>query len=196
MIQLREGECKVACVTDLDRRIFFALYPCDGHRPLVFSVMIALTCIGSGWSMLGLLPMLVIARTRPFALALLATLLSTAAGVFIIKNVTRRPRPSFALEGVHALFGSPTDYSFPSGHAAGSFALAAFVSTVALTTMGRRRNVTRIAITFLVFALASGIAVSRVYLGWHFPSDVLGGAIVGTMVGVMGGRWYVARAGA
>jgi len=152
--------------------------------------MAALTFLGSGWTMLALAPMLAAQRMRVFAVWLLGVLLLTSGLVSLVKPIVRRTRPCAALEGVRALWGeAPTDYSFPSGHAAGAFACAAFVTVICLAE--RRHEPWRWTLAACLFALAIGVAVSRVSLGVHFPSDVAGGAVIGALLGVAGGRAYL-----
>jgi undecaprenyl-diphosphatase len=67
------------------------------------------------------------------------------------------------------------DYGFVSNHAANSFAAAAFVSMF----FARRW------ITIAMFSWAALVSYSRIYLGVHYPFDVLGGAILGYLIGVM-----------
>ena len=172
---------------DLDRRAFLFFYGGDGHTPAVFFLMIGLTVLGSGWSMVGLLPLFAPTRTRLYAAWLLGTFLATALLVHLLKMAVGRARPCTALAGVHALFGSPTDFSFPSGHAAGAFAFAGFVVAIALSGDRGGRGVRRMAAAGAL-VLACGIAASRVYLGCHFPGDALAGAILGGIVGTAGGR--------
>lgn len=90
----------------------------------------------------------------------------------VIKIVTDRQRPFDVLPNVNtiSLFGltSASGPSFPSGHAARAFAVAALLS------FGRGPR-----IYVISFALAAFVAVSRVYLGLHWPSDVLFGALLG-----------------
>jgi undecaprenyl-diphosphatase len=85
----------------------------------------------------------------------------------VVKLVVRRRRP--VIEGLPALVATPTRLSFPSSHAAASFAaVAAYRPLLPGTPLG---------------AVAAAMAVSRVYLGVHYPSDVLAGAALGTAVG-------------
>ncbi|MEI8105221.1 MAG: phosphatase PAP2 family protein [Actinomycetes bacterium] len=70
------------------------------------------------------------------------------------------------------LVSLPHSHSFPSGHAATSFACA----TVLASLIPRWR--------LPVIALAAAVAVSRLYVGVHYPSDVIAGALVGAAVGV------------
>jgi membrane-associated phospholipid phosphatase len=93
----------------------------------------------------------------------------TVAGVYVlntaIKLVVRRRRPQLA--GLPPVIGTPTMLSFPSAHASTAFAGALAYSRVGLPAAP-------------LYALAAGLAYSRLYLGVHYPSDVLAGALLGT----------------
>jgi undecaprenyl-diphosphatase len=87
-----------------------------------------------------------------------------------IKLVVRRRRPQVA--DLPPLAGTPTALSFPSAHATSSFAAARAYS--ALLPAGP------------LYALAASLALSRLYLGVHYPSDSLAGAALGLAVGSRG----------
>lgn len=136
--------------------------------------MAALTVIGSGWTMVPIAAVGAHPRMRAHALRLVGILASVAVLVFSLKALFGRARPCMCLADVHALvFSTPTDPSFPSGHAAGAFAFAAYVAFEART---------HVLVKAAIFALAAGIGLSRVVLGVHFPSDVLAGAVLGCSV--------------
>jgi undecaprenyl-diphosphatase len=154
--------------------------------------MVMLSAIGGGWGMLALAPLLFVARARAFAAAAALTLGASALVVFVTKAIVGRPRPCACVPGIEALgFRAPTDGSFPSGHAAGSFAFALFFSTWMLSRSPRSafaRGTSALAI-----ALAFGVAASRVVLGVHFPSDVAAGAALGGVMGWAGARRSLKR---
>ena len=90
----------------------------------------------------------------------------------VIKALTDRPRPPVRYPEPHPLIGLPNDSSFPSGHAATSFACATVLTAYE----------PRLAPLWIV--LASAVAFSRVYVGVHYPLDVIGGAALGVAVGI------------
>ena len=85
-----------------------------------------------------------------------------------IKLIVRRPRP--VLKGLPPLGGAPSGLSFPSAHAASSFAVA-----TAMTRVDRRAAV--------AFVPAAALAAGRPYLGMHYPSDVAVGVLLGVALG-------------
>lgn len=89
----------------------------------------------------------------------------------ILKRLCRRPRPTAGIGGFAALAENPDAFSFPSGHTA-----VAFAAALALAGEGA-------GLGWLLLALAVGIALSRVYLGAHYPLDVAAGALLGLAVG-------------
>lgn len=90
-----------------------------------------------------------------------------------LKEVFGRIRPCFALENVRLLVESGGGKSFPSSHAVNNFAAA-----MVIALMYRKA-----APYFFIFAAL--VAYSRVYIGVHYPSDILGGAIEGALIGYL-----------
>lgn len=90
----------------------------------------------------------------------------------ILKPIVARPRPYSINKTIKLLVPPLRDYSFPSGHTAASFA-----SVSALYFAGRKR----LAVGALVVSIL--IAFSRMYLYVHYPTDVLGGLIIGLLCG-------------
>lgn len=97
----------------------------------------------------------------------------------ILKHLFRRMRPCDINSSVQLLITRPVDSSFPSGHTA-----AAFAAVTALDTAGARK------LWKSALALAVFIAFSRLYLFVHYPTDILGGVIVGVAAGYIG-SWIV-----
>lgn len=99
------------------------------------------------------------------------TAMALSSLVVLISNALFfRPRPFDGLDGINLLFYRPTDSSFPSNSAAAAFALAAAVWCV------NRR------IGAALFLAAAVYGFSRVYVGVHYPTDILGGALIAVVV--------------
>lgn len=166
----------------MDAELFWKLYG-DGHG-MTGVLMIALSAIGSGWSMLGLPPFLAMRRTRGVAFGLTIALTVVAISVFALKAIVGRVRPCMGLPGVHALyFSAPTDGSFPSGHAAGSFCFATYLAVRAFQSDWSRRA--KIVLAVVLGLFATGVSISRVYLGVHYPFDIGAGALLGSAIGAV-----------
>lgn len=96
----------------------------------------------------------------------------TASG--IMKPLFHRLRPCFALEGVRLLVDQSHSWSFASSHAANSTAIA----TLVWLFFWQGEAVDK-AFTAVVIAYAAMVAFSRIYIGVHYPGDVLGGIVIG-----------------
>ena len=93
----------------------------------------------------------------------------------IVKDIVARPRPD---QQISSLLPSDNEYSFPSGH-------ATIVSAGAATALVLFRTKNRILISIALAAEAAIVCISRVYLGHHFPLDVVGGVLLGVGVSFM-----------
>ncbi|HEX9021556.1 MAG TPA: phosphatase PAP2 family protein [Nitrospirota bacterium] len=111
-----------------------------------------------------------------FLIACIAVYLAEHAEEWM-KDAVARVRPCRAIEGVRLIVACPQSYSMPSGHALSSFSFAAplFYLTRRYIEMVWR---------LYPLALASFIAFSRIYLGVHYPTDVLAGAVLGAAIGL------------
>jgi undecaprenyl-diphosphatase len=102
--------------------------------------------------------------------------LAVVAGTYVLntglKLSIRRRRPQLA--GLPPLTGTPTVLSFPSAHSATGFAGALAYSRLGLPAAP-------------LYGLAVALALSRLYLGVHYPSDVLAGALLGTALAALAG---------
>ncbi len=143
------------------------------HGPLLDRFMMFVTFLGNaGWFFIvaGAV-MLCFAKTRRVGLAVLISLaVGFLLGNLLIKNLVMRDRPCWLDPGIALLIQSPDDYSFPSGHT-----LASFEAAVSVFLYHRRWG-------YAFLALAVLIGFSRMYLFVHFPSDVLAGAVLGSLI--------------
>ena len=181
-----------APVNAIDAHVFRFLYHALSGPwvlPLVF-----LSAIGGGWGAFLVLPLYLVRRTRPLTRPLALVLVTTASLVWLLKRMVGRIRPYARLEDVKALaFSAPTDFSFPSGHAAGSFAFCIFLATILVRSDVREHRALRFAMAAGLVLLATGVGLSRIALGVHFPGDVLGGAILGATIASVGAHLHIDR---
>lgn len=125
--------------------------------------------VGAIWVIIGLI-LCLYPRTRMGGFYMLLSLvLGFMLNNIIIKNVFQRPRPYVTHPEIISLMGEVSEWSFPSGHTCSSFACA----TALAISFGKKGA--------LAYILAVLIAFSRLYIGVHYPSDILGGMIVGAM---------------
>ena len=97
-----------------------------------------------------------------------------------VKHLVGRARPCWLLEGIHQLAGCGGTFSFPSNHALNTAAAAAFAHVLYPST------------GWITWPLVAVIGVSRVYVGAHFFSDVVGGWLIGAALGI-GAAWLLGR---
>ncbi|GKU26542.1 phosphatase PAP2 family protein [Clostridium folliculivorans] len=100
---------------------------------------------------------------------ILTLIISTIVGEGLVKHLVRRIRPCNFYKNINMLIARPDSYSFPSGHTLSSFAVAEVLSTYF-----SEYKLLFIGIAFL-------IALSRIYLFVHYPTDVIAGIIIGTL---------------
>ena len=144
------------------------------RNPVLTPILKVITTLGNGgaiWIALAIL-LLIIPKTRKVgfmtALSLIGTLVINN---MLLKNLVNRTRPYEVIEGLTYLVRTPTDSSFPSGHSACAFAVACIMF---------RRLPKKYGVPALVLAIL--IALSRLYVGVHYPSDVLFGTISGIAI--------------
>ena len=95
----------------------------------------------------------------------------------LLKNLVARTRPCDVNTAIQLLISHPTDYSFPSGHTAASF------TAVAALYFSGDKKIWKAAIVLGIL-----IAFSRMYLYVHYPTDILGGILVGIFSGFIGSK--------
>ena len=104
-------------------------------------------------------------------LVILLIIVTDQLGHKVIKEIFQRVRPCNVLADVLTPLGCNGTYSFPSNHSINNFAAAMFFSRLFPK------------FKWILFITASLVALSRVYLGLHYPSDIIGGAIIGLAFG-------------
>ena len=155
----------------LDQRLLYAMRT-RGHGRVPEACARTLATIGeygAVWLAIGVAAALIADEDRGEWLA--AGLLGPVAiGLnYAVKLVVRRQRP--VLEGLAPIGAAPSSLSFPSAHATSSFACATAMTRIAPEAAA-------------LFALAAAIVATRPYLGLHYPSDVIAGAVLGTALGL------------
>ena len=161
-------------IAKVDVRLYRLLRE-NGHDPAVELPIRRFSRLGEHatiWLALGLAAAALDRPQRAHWLRATRSVLIAYALNTVLKTVVRRKRPQ--LEKLPALISTPTSLSFPSAHASSSFAAArAYASLLPGEPL---------------YAVAGAMALSRVYLGVHYPSDIAAGALLGMLVGNTGRR--------
>ena len=148
------------------------------HTPLLDKILAFITSLGNAgiiWIVLAVV-LLILPKTRKTGIIVAAALLMDLVLCnLILKNLVARVRPYDINTALSILIKKPLDFSFPSGHTAASFAA---MTALFLAKMKKAW------IAALILAVL--IAFSRLYFYVHYPTDVLGGAVVGILSGVLG----------
>ena len=148
------------------------------HTPVLDKFMTSVTKLGNAgifWIILTVLFLLIPKMRKTGVVMAAALIIDLLLCNVLLKNLVARTRPYDVNIGIQLLVAKLRDYSFPSGHTAASFA-----SVTALYLSGERR------IWIIALVISCLIAVSRLYLYVHYPTDVLGGIIFGCLSGWIG----------
>jgi undecaprenyl-diphosphatase len=164
----------------MDGEVALALAAAMPAHPVAVAVMVVVTDVGGPVSvnlLTGAAVVVLLLRRRVRVAAyLIAVRLCVLVVETALKDGLGRPRPP-----IHPLT-SASGFSFPSGHAGGTAALCVSVLFVLHPAVHHRWRVVVVAAAVL---LSVAVAVSRVALGVHYPSDVVGGLLVGVLCGVV-----------
>lgn len=108
-------------------------------------------------------------------------ILVSILGNLVFKNIFARPRPFILDKDIELLISAPFGFSFPSGHS-----FSSFVAAIIIFLDDRRMG-------YFALLVAGLIAISRVYLYVHFPSDILAGMLLGILLGIIIDKIYSRR---
>lgn len=150
------------------------------HTPVVDRLMVFITSLGDhgGFWILLAAVLAAVPRTRRMGCCMfLSICIGFLLGNVALKHLAARDRPCWLDPGVQLLVQVPKDFSFPSGHT-----LVSFEGAVSIFMFNKKWGVPALMLAVL-------IAFSRMYLFLHFPTDVLAGALLGTVI-----AWRAAKA--
>lgn len=160
-------------ILNFDTRLLLTLQEYLQHQ-ILNPLFIFITHLGDHgliWIVFGLL-LICFKRTRMTGVLLLISLLIThLLNTIVLKNLIMRPRPYLTNSEVIRLIGPQSESSFPSGHSASSFASATI-------PFKREKGILK----YLPILLAFLIAFSRIYVGVHYPLDVIAGTLIGILI--------------
>ena len=132
------------------------------------------------WIALGVVLLIPKKTRKAGTTALLALIIGSIVTNLVLKTAVARIRPYDAVEGLVPLVKKLRDYSFPSGHTCASFSCAVVYYKMYPDIKGKGAMV-----------LAVLIGLSRLYVGVHYPTDVLGGTIVGWLSAILALQIFV-----
>lgn len=145
--------------------------------PIMDTLMPVVTMMGENgfiWLVIAIV-LLINRRTRQWGFVMIAALIVDLVCVQVLKSLVARPRPFMADPSIQLLIDPPDGGSFPSGHTSASFCAAVVLMFAPVKKVWK----------VLGIVLASLIAFSRLYLEVHYPTDVLGGLLIGVAVAVV-----------
>lgn len=163
---------------DLDALVFL-YFNLHGHRPQWLDrFMLGLTQLGSGLTGFILAAIFFFLQNHRLAYEIILGTLTLWLLVELVKAIIRRARPFVLLAQARIVGWRARGRSFPSGHTSQSFFLVTFLVQYFHLSLGGAA---------WLYLLALVVGITRMYVGAHYPRDVMAGAILGTVWGVLGG---------
>jgi undecaprenyl-diphosphatase len=166
----------VDSVTRWDIIFFTSIFDLDGKK-IVAWIMPKISHTGNGYYY-PLLPLLIYIfmpdKAFGFLISGLAAFMFELPAHLVIKNLVKRDRPCEVLANVNRRIIPADQFSFPSGHTAAAFAIATLVSL----------HFPMLCMPVLIWA--SLVGLSRIYLGVHYPTDIVAGVVIGLTSGYAG----------
>ncbi|MBZ9637621.1 phosphatase PAP2 family protein [Clostridium sp. FP1] len=139
------------------------------YLDIIMRIMSFIGNLGIVWIIIAI-PLILGKLYRVIGISIFLTLIiSTILGEGIVKHIVRRVRPCNKQDNFSLLISKPTSYSFPSGHTLSSFSVAEMLSMYFTQYK------------FIFMSVALLIALSRLYLCVHYPTDVIAGSIIGVL---------------
>lgn len=147
------------------------------HNPILDNIFVFITKLGDAgfiWVVLALI-LVIRPKTRKCGIVMIISLLlDVVICNGLLKNIIARTRPCDVNNSIQLLIPKPHDYSFPSGHTSASFAAVSSIFLLGPKKMQKP-----------VLLLAIFISFSRMYLYVHYPTDIIGGIIIGLFIGYL-----------
>lgn len=152
---------------DMCIMLFISKYLKNKYMDVFMRMMTKLGDMGAVWIAIGIYLLVNNQYRHEGKVVLITLIISTIVGEGVLKNLIKRSRPFEAAKNIQLIIARPITYSFPSGHTLSSFAVAGVLSEY-------------FAEYELIFiGLAFFISISRIYLYVHYPTDIIGGIVIG-----------------
>lgn len=162
----------LSALQQFDHRLFTRVFR-QGERRMIRPLARALSRSGDGYLHL-LVPLLLwllgADRLASFIALLVAALACERALYWLLKNSLKRRRPHEYMPGFRSIITASDQFSFPSGHSSAAFLLATALGLVYAGPL------------IAMYLWATGVAISRIILGVHFPGDTLAGGLMGSSI--------------